>query len=239
MDAWQIVFAKARSYGFRPGGGTRLFRGHSNPDWPLLPGIARPHWISDEDQQVTEYNSFFGFVTAAGSLLPVGADPWTIAFAMQHHGLPTRLLDWTHNFGVALYFALQQSHGDVAVWVLDPYELNARSIGKDLLLHPTQLAADYRQYFIDRTVKPEGNVVAIVPLRHHPRVSSQQSGFTLHSDLETPLEILHPDSLIKIIVPEEARKDAEAFLDLAGITEFTLFPDLDGLARLMRRKFER
>jgi hypothetical protein len=158
---------------------------------------------------------------------------------MQHHGLPTRLLDWTHNFGVALYFALKGSDGDAAVWVLDPYELNAASTGRDLLLHPTQLKADYRACFIDHTAAPDGNVVAIAPLRHHPRSISQQSAFTLHGDLSRPLEELHPSTVTKIVVPKEARHDAEVFLSLAGITEFTVFPDLDGLARLMRRKFER
>jgi hypothetical protein len=204
--------------------------------------MARVAWVNDKDQELTEYNAFFGFVTAAGSLLPVDADPWTVAFAMQHHGLPTRLLDWTHNFGVALYFALrdsEDSEDDVVIWVLDPYELNKRSVGRDLLMHPTQLSGDYRQFFIDRTAKPDGSVIAIVPLRHHPRVFSQQSGFTLHADLKKPLEDLYPNCLKKILIPKEARHDAETFLRLAGITEFTLFPDLDGLARLMRKKFER
>jgi hypothetical protein len=239
MDAWQIVIAQARFRMERPGVGTQLFRGHANPAWPLLPGIARPQWRSDEDQRLEEYNGYFGFVTAAGSLLPLGADPWTIAFAMQHHGLPTRLLDWSHNFAVAVYFALKESEGDTAIWALDPYELNSKSIGNDSLLHPTQLSADYRKFFIDRTDTPDGDVVAIVPIRHHPRVFSQQSGFTLHADLKTPLDVLHPECVTKIPIPKEARSDAEAFLRLAGVTEFTLFPDLDGLARLMRRKFER
>lgn len=239
MDPWKIVLTRAYGLAARPGGGTQLFRGHSNPEWPLLPSIARPKWQGPDDQQSTEYNGYFGFLTAGASLLGAGADPWTVAFAMQHHGLPTRLLDWTHNFAVALYFALLNSKGDTAIWVLDPYELNAASIGKDLLLHPTQLTADYRQTFIDRTAEPDGKVVAIVPLRYHPRVISQQSAFTLHADLTTPLEQLYPVCVTKIDIPEAARRDAEIFLHLSGVTEFTLFPDLDALARLMRTRFVR
>lgn len=239
MDPWQGVLTRAWGLATMPGAGTRLFRGHSDPDWKLLPSMARPAWRSSKDQEDTEYNGYFGFVTAGASLLPVGADAWTVAFAMQHHGLPTRLLDWTHNFAVALYFALRSAEGDTAIWVLDPYELNQRSIGKDLLLHPTQLSADYRQYFIDRTAPPDGNVVAIVPLRHHPRVISQQSAFTLHANLTAPLDELHPNCVTKIVIPHAARRDAETFLHLAGVTEFTLFPDLDALARLMKTKFQR
>jgi hypothetical protein len=236
MDPWKIVLEQA--WGRMRWPGTPLFRGQPNPDWTLSPGMARPKWASEKDQEATEYNGFFGFVTAAASLLP-STDPWTIAFAMQHHGLPTRLLDWTQNFGVALYFALKGSDGDAVVWMLDPYELNLASTGRDLLFHPTQLKADYRSSFIDRTEPPEGNVVAIVPLRHHPRTISQQSAFTLHSDLTRPLEELHPEAVKKIVIPKECRRDADIFLNLAGITEFTLFPDLDGLCRLMGKKFER
>jgi hypothetical protein len=238
MDPWNIIFLRAYNLATMPGAGTRLFRGHSNVDWTLSPRMARPKWRNEKDQQVTEYNGFFGFVTSAASLLP-DTDAWTVAFAMQHHGLHTRLLDWTHSFGVALYFALKGSDGDAAVWVLDPYELNAASTGRDSLFHPTQLKADYRACFIDRTAAPDGDVVAIVPLRHHPRIISQQSAFTLHGDLSHPLEELHPGSVTKIPIPQEARREAEMFLHLACITEFTLFPDLDGLARLMGRQFER
>jgi hypothetical protein len=239
MDPWQVVLTRAWGHATRPGAGTQLFRGHSDPEWKLLPSMARPAWQSTKDQEDTEYNGYFGFVTAGASLLPTGADAWTVAFAMQHHGLPTRLLDWTHNFAVALYFALRSPEGDTAIWILDPYELNQRSIGKDLLLHPTQLSTDYRQYFIDRTAPPDGDVVSIVPLRHHPRVISQQSAFTLHADLETPLEELHPNCVTKIVIPHAVRKDADIFLHLAGVTELTLSPDLDALARLMKTKFQR
>ena len=225
----------------RPGVGTQLFRGHGNPDWLLLPGMARPRWINDDDQRLEEGNAYFGFVTSAGPLLPVDADSWTVAFAMQHHGLPTRLLDWSHNFAVAVHFALRDSSPDLdsVIWVLDPYELNLQSMGTDSLLHPNQLSSDYKKLFIDRTAKPDGDVVAIVPIRHHPRVFSQQSGFTLHADLKTPLNVLHPECVTKIHLPKAAKPDAEAFLRLAGITEFTLFPDLDALGRLMRPKFAR
>ncbi len=54
---------------------------------------------------------------------------WEWYFLMQHYGAPTRLLDWTGNPLVALYFAIvdQEVHGknrDAAVWVFDPWEWN-------------------------------------------------------------------------------------------------------------------
>jgi hypothetical protein len=49
--------------------------------------------------------------------------------------------------------------------------------------------------------------------------------------LNTSLDGLHPDVVRKVIIPKAARAEAKRFLELAGISEFSLFPDLDGLAR--------
>jgi len=215
-----------------------LFRGHNKEDWKLLPSVGRVKYTCFNKVEDFESSLYFDFVTRAGSLLNEGGDSWNVAFSMQHHGLPTRLLDWTEAFSTALYFALEGAKSNCAVWLLNPFQLNLNSFESERIYSPSNLRGDYSEYFLVNEKKLEGKVVAISPLRHHPRVFSQKSGFTLHEDLVNPLEILFPEAVKKITIPKNAQKDARRFLRLSLINEFTLFPDLDGLARELKREYE-
>lgn len=239
MNDWDSIYRKVRYFTYLPGAGTRLFRGLSEADWPLMPAMGRVKWVSENDQRTTESNAYGAFVTSAGDLLPTSADSWTVAFTMRHHGLATRLLDWTEAFAVAVFFALRNSTGDAAVWMLDPYELNKESLGHDTWVQTHQIDETYHEMFIGRTKQARGDVIAILPPRSHKRMLSQKAGFTLHADLTKPLEDLHPKVLQKFVLPKAIHQDARAFLDLAGISEYSLFPDLDGLARHVGQLFVR
>lgn len=228
MDAWTMLYKEVVETIESESADILFFRGHSNTSWKLWPTLAR---VEETNRDFAEKCSYFDFLTRAGSLLPENNSSWNNAFAMQHHGLPTRLLDWSENFVTALYFALKGAQGTCCVWVLNPFTLNETTINREELLRPQDLNGTYDDYFVSESRKIEGKVIAVSPLRHHPRVFHQRAGFTIHGDLTTPLESLYPKTIKKIVIPPEAQHGARQFLKLVGISEFTLFPDLDGLAR--------
>jgi len=223
-----------------------FFRGHSQKSWKLLPGLGRQK-PEDYKKQNIESILYYDFISLGGSLLGKNADSWDILFAMQHHGLPTRLLDWSTTFSAALYFALKPylsrrslpsadlSSCAACVWILDPFELNRKAISGPAVLNPyTDLDGTYQENFIEGSKKFGAKVLAINPPQHSPRQSAQRSVFTLHSEIFQPLEELDCSSLRRFDLPAESLQDGLSFLSLAGINEFSIFPDLDGLSRHLR-----
>jgi len=208
-----------------------FYRGHADARWELLPALGRTRMKPDIETIL--YNDF---ITRAGAILPIDETKWSYIFAMQHHGLPTRLLDWTTTFGVALYFALREGEGDAALWVLNPLELNKATWNREVLPSPDELDVNYYDGFIGNTKKFSSTIVAVSPFHHNPRIFNQKAAFTFHANISIPLEQGYPHAVEKIVIPAALRREAKEFLKLAGISEFSLFPDLDGLARDLRRE---
>jgi hypothetical protein len=213
-----------------------FFRGQNKMSWLLKPGLGRMG-LSFAEIKDKEQRLFYDFRNFSGSLLPENQNPWQTIFWMQHYGLPTRLLDWTASFGAALYFAVKGANEDAAVWILDPCALNEKFYkGKYNLYNSDDLPSNYnyQDVFIDEKLKFPASVIALAPERYHPRLFHQGAYFTLHRDLEKGLEEICPSALWKIEIPFRLFPEAKTFLELAGINEFLLFQDLDGLSRHLK-----
>ena len=189
------------------------FRGHADASWqpePVLyrqPAYSRPSWA------YYEANFFEQFRLQAPAFLerpPSDEAELEWYFLMRHHGLPTRLLDWSASATAALYFAVcegQSDRGeessraritDAAVWVLDPLWLNrhALSTGPNqrarLLTAAEAEQASYGPYrydwsldsFVHRHGGDESAMplepIAVTPPHISPRIVAQKSRFTLH-----------------------------------------------------------
>ena len=84
------------------------FRGHINADWKLTPKLYRKPFIgADENEIRHEFQS--RALQLIQTRLP--ANKWEWYFLMQHYGVPTRLLDWTENALIAMYFAVEDQIG--------------------------------------------------------------------------------------------------------------------------------
>ena len=143
-----------------------FFRGHPSTDFDLLPSLLRPHgdrWFTPEDER----SFYYEFLSRGGSVVPPGLDSWDILFLMRHHGVPTRLLDWSESFAAAIFFALPPlgERRDLDLWFLDPYALNREMFGTAAVLDVrVNLKHSYFDYYVETKAMPEWkHAVAIYP----------------------------------------------------------------------------
>jgi hypothetical protein len=212
------------------------FRGHHQSSWRLQPTVYRSEFtnLSEDDcRQDFKLRAYPYLVNTARD--PV--DDWEWYFVMQHHGLPTRLLDWTESPLVALYFALREATGnfDAAVWMLDPWWLNEHTGGFDneILWSNDPRVLNYLPVPFARGVVIPDKPIAIEAPYTSRRIAAQRGAFTLHGSARKPLE-KHPElakRLVKIIVPRGNINNMKNALRSAGIRETLVFPELPGLCR--------
>lgn len=169
-------------------------------------------------------------------------DEWEWYILMRHHNAPTRLLDWTDSALIALYFALRSPLPESlppAVWALDPVRLNQVVCNSDsVVLSNEPQAADYLTESQQDELRPE-LPIAVDPIHVSRRLAAQRSRFTIHgTDRNGLIRVAarHPGVLFRITIASESA--AEIFEDLrtCGVSETTIFPDLEGLSRELLRE---
>ena len=213
------------------------YRGQDRADWRLVPSIARVG--GNLNAELTTIKRFKQ--NAAPYLAQRPADEWEWIFLMQHHRAPTRLLDWTESPLVALYFSIKNPAHDAfpsAVWCLDPIELNKlaghnRTFDLDILAFSIDRQLDdYLPENINQRVARLNPIAAIGP-RNSPRMVAQAGTFTVIHAEATAIEDVAPATHVwRFIVPADAKVALRHELKLLGITEHSLFPDLDRVALL-------
>ncbi|WP_426993561.1 FRG domain-containing protein [Methylomonas sp. CM2] len=200
-----------------------VFRGQA-VEGNLLPSIARNDPTKnplDRERMMIRQLKLLG-----AALLPAAEQSaLDLLVLAQHFGLETRLLDWTTNPLVALWFACaDRAKGDVFVYALeadnhleeDPYSSEAANLRETKVFQPRF---------------------------NNPRITAQQGWFTLHrysskSSYFVPLERMPKtkESLHEFRIPSQKRKEILGSLDRHGISARTLFPDLEGLCRYLNWK---
>ena len=203
---------------------TVLFRGHSSVRFELIPSVGRiveetgrpvyNKW--DEEQMFLDFKRNFSLYTEDKPSSDID-----ILFLAQHYGIPTRLLDWTYNPLIALYFACQGMEEEGHVFTLLVPEVKTRI--KEGHYFDNDFF-DIRKYEHDQEL--------IIPNYTNRRFLNQKGLFLLFKDPFKKME-LQPTFIIK------NKKSILRELSNMGITESMVFPTLDSLGKEIANKYKR
>lgn len=198
--------------------GRWVFRGHSDINYTLIPSVGRGPYASKYTKKYDREMFKMFRREAHGFLGLLPSSEWDWLALAQHHGLPTRLLDWTHNVLVALYFAV---------------ESNAETDGQIFALYglaeAPETVLESSPFEIPSPVKYYPNIVS-------PRIRAQEGLFVACAELEIPLDQTLPKAARIDVVRVPAGRKRHLLYELfrIGIHRAALFPDLDGLAARIR-----
>jgi len=170
----------------------------------------------------------------------------------QHHGLPTRLLDWTYSPYVAMHFAtadIESFDTDGVIWCVDYVKTNQLLPEKLKAILEEEGSNVFTVEMLSRgaatlqefdALAPTEFVVFIEPPSLDDRIVNQ---FALFSLMSSPTAMLdrwlaeRPELFRRIIIPASLKWEVRDKLDQANITERVLFPGLDGLSRWLKRYY--
>lgn len=204
-----------------------IFRGQGSAGWPLISTFDRTYsnkQAASRDTLAKELiGEFYEECERFSAWRYLRDDPRVLAMA-QHHGLPTRLLDWSFSPYVAAYFAFSwflfekgdELEGNVAIWILNREEVLTKA--------------------------PEGQL-QIISIQDHEnnRLGSQFGLFTFLKTNESSLEsyLMSPavdlgHALVKTEIPRNQCRQALQDLILMGIHHGTIFPGREGIAQTIK-----
>jgi FRG domain len=226
------------------------FRGQADQAWPLFSSLSRFYkdfkvhreaWPQQESRILRIFKRKSHLFLEH---IPDESDSFQWLAFMQHHGAPTRLLDFTWSPYVAAFFALERATKNAAVWALFPPALSnkaIRTIRASQKIEKDEIGpwveGNYEKNFLHNK-----NNIAVIgePLTMNRRLIAQSGTFVMPGVLHRPVEEIVPGKAIKkfVLVTEKLRKETMHELYMMNIGNATLFPGLDGMTRSLSYELE-
>ncbi|ULQ51952.1 FRG domain-containing protein [Flavihumibacter fluvii] len=194
----------------------------------MLPCLARPNYFRPNILQ-HEKNILSEFKRRAIPFLPNtfnSNSEWEWLALAQHYKLPTRLLDWTENPLVALFFALEfsmENEDNRAVWIFSAAKSELADSGN----------SSVNPFLLQRTQ-------VYVPNQVTQRITAQSGWFTVHKYMQDKDKFLafnknssYKSRIYKLTIPNNLRTHILERLDRLGVNSFSIYPDLEGLSAFL------
>ncbi len=177
---------------------------------------------------------------------------WNWLSLAQHHGLPTRLMDWTYSPYVALHFAtsnLERFDSDGAIWAVNyvkahsllPPKLHEELESEGANVFTVKMLSETINSLKDLDQLSKSDfVIFFEPPSIDERIVNQFAFFSIFSNAQARLDewlLKHPECWRKLIIPAKLKWEIRDKLDQANITERVLFPGLDGLSSWLKRQY--
>lgn len=251
-ESWEqlheLLYAESWQEGLRRHRSAWAFRGRADAGEDLRTSLLR---LGGEPEQL-EGHLLRAFRRYAQRTDVPFDSTWNWLALAQHHGLPTRLLDWTFSPYVALHFVTGSLHRfdlDGVVWCVDyvrVHELAPKALRERLGEEGAQVfSPDVLEEAVGglrelEQLSRDPFVVFMEPPALDDRIVNQYALFSLVSHARTRLDSWlesHPDLVRRIVIPAGLKWEVRDKLDQANITERVLFPGLDGLSRWLARYY--
>ena len=210
-----------------------ILRGQEQ-DWDLIPKIVRLNLKGELKNIENLILEEFERPSMPLSEYPP-KDKWELLALAQHHGLPTRLLDWTYSAFVALWFAVNKTAPTVekgkdygVVWLLktQPKDFKSKN-DSPFSNNDTKI---FRPNVISRRISAQSGVFTVHKyIDNNPTLEHDVVRFDAHRGFK--------DRLIKIKIPHAYFPDLRNKLNIAGINASTVFPDIDGLCKHLEWRY--
>lgn len=218
------------------------FRGQADAAWALTPSALRHSIAANRNRALNLMADFKRFAKIKLPDLPARDEELEWVQLARHYGLPTRLLDWTKNAAIALYFAClparlpNGSSTDGAVFILNPIDLNREADPRNARIFDAHSDMDrIRKYLkLSGDRNPRGlKTIAINPVWNSNRIMLQQGVFTLHGSREFTLTARQAPSLVCLQVPATVKENLLHEMERAGINEMSIFPEPEHMCRYL------
>ena len=230
-----------------------FYRGMPDSSFDLSTSLSRNCGTKADLLEASLLDNFIKYVSIEDPTIDESI--WKAMIIGQHHGLPTRLLDWTHSTLVALHFANTEGNlqdldkRDCVVWRIDAKELNSKlpCRYRDALeekhtfifsvKHLASVVDNISQYDKDMDGKA---LVTVEPPSIDQRIVNQYSFFTVLpsgiKNLENYLDE-NTENTIKYIIDKSLRWDLRDILDQLNMNERIIYPGKDGIASWLARHY--